>query len=76
MALEQQYGHEVVWWALGVTIYEMMAVIDHSGPMMMTTTTKMMKKKKKYQVLISISHDDIQYPLWLSNEALSIPQDD
>jgi serine/threonine protein kinase len=60
MALELQDGHEVDWWALGVTIYEMLAGHRTFWP------------HYDHEVLDSITYDDIWYPECLLKEALPI----
>ncbi|XP_010862655.1 protein kinase C epsilon type isoform X2 [Esox lucius] len=57
---ELEYGPSVDWWALGVLMYEMLA---GQPPF---------EADNEDDLFESILNDDVLYPVWLSNEAVSI----
>lgn len=57
---ELEYGPSVDWWALGVLMYEMLA---GQPPF---------EADNEDELFESILHDDVLYPVWLSNHAVSI----
>lgn len=57
---ELEYGASVDWWALGVLMYEMMA---GQPPF---------EADNEDDLFESILRDDVLYPSWISNEAVSI----
>ncbi|CAG9127920.1 unnamed protein product [Plutella xylostella] len=57
---ELEYGPSVDWWALGVLLYEMLA---GQPPF---------EADNEDELFESILHDDVLYPVWLSNHAVNI----